>query len=96
MVEQLTMALSACEPQRPITTPLRAQRHYLTFDSRESALRWASRNSPQHIPKECNGVSAHPRPMRTSTGDWALVYSTCDIRSPRYVLTAKLALEPMR
>ena len=74
MIQQdLIMQLGSVEPQRPLTTPLRASRTWMLFDTKESALRWASRNRPD-LPAGTAGCSAHPRVRLTATAEFALIY----------------------
>lgn len=93
--QSLDLFLGSVEDKRPIATALRAQRGWAVFDSKESALRWASRNAPK-IPAGVSGVSAHPRARKTDSGSYALVYDGVDTTPRKFVLNRKLTLERMR
>jgi hypothetical protein len=92
----LALEFGIVPEKRPATTAVKAQRHWLRFDSKESALRWSSRNRPLVIPARAAPISAHPRAVKTDSGDFCLAYHTCDIRCPRWTLNSKLELVPMR
>jgi hypothetical protein len=92
----LALEFGTVPEKRPVTTAVKAQRSWLRFDSKDSALRWSQRNRPLVIPARAAPISAHPRAVKTDSGDFCLAYHTTDIRCPRYVLTSKLELVPMR
>jgi len=89
------LVYGAVEAERPIATPLLAQRTWMEFESKEAAIRWSTRHAPK-IPAGVHSVSAHPRARKTATGGWALVYDGIEGTPRKFALTKKLGLERTR
>ena len=69
----LTLGAVADDARRPAPIALRPLRSWHLFHDKESALAWARRHAPA-LPTGCVGCSAHPRPIRVATGEYALRY----------------------
>ena len=94
----LALTFGTVETTRPLSTPLRQQRHWWAFDTKESAIRWSLRNAPKDT-GVARGLSAHPRALRTSTGEHALVYDGICTRgghAAKFVLLKDGSLERTR
>ena len=76
-MQQLDMVLGAVEPkreERPLATPVRQQRDWWRFETKDAALVWSFRNAPIIKDTRIGGLSAHPRVVSCALGGFSLIY----------------------